>query len=200
MDLLLGWSLDPQLPDAMRSAPCLALSIRWPGYVKQWCDCTYLAESQWSKVERVFRYSNEEKVWLMHMQVYMLPLIMMSCRFCGRPQMAATFLSLHVVWAEETAFAVQLVRNLVKDMAAISVGPCQATVAQLRRFLALCNCVAAFAKACGGSLAAHIAGVCGTETSTIDRCARCPECSDASSNSCSVHGLHSIRDCAVSDP
>ena len=73
--------------------------------------------------------------------------------------MAATFVSLQLVWAEEAAFAAQLVRNLVRDMQAITGGPGQATVAQLRRFLALCNCIAAFAKSCGRSIGPTIAGV-----------------------------------------
>ena len=111
--------------------------------------------------------------------------------------MAATFLSLHVVWAEQTAFAAQLVRNLVKDMAAVAVGPGQATIAQLRRFLALCNCIAAFAKACGSSLAADIAGAWHASKFTFFAFM---QSSNAIRNSCNMHSLHLMRVSSLSDP
>lgn len=75
-----------------------------------------------------------------------------------RPQLAAAFTSFHVLWAEQTAFAVRLVRNLVKDLQAVAAAEGQPRIAQLRRFLALCNCVASFAKACGKALSAEVAG------------------------------------------
>ena len=75
-----------------------------------------------------------------------------------RPQLAATFASFHLLWAEQPAFAVRLVGNLVKDMQAVATTQGPATVAQLRRFLTLCNCVASFAKACGTALSTEVAG------------------------------------------
>jgi len=161
VDLLLGWSLDPQLPDAMRSAarsPCRSAALSPTAYQTA-VRLHDPVQSLLTRMEPVLRFLHEEKVLSAHEHGFFRCYHIMSSCVGNRPQMAATFLSLHVVWAEETTFAAQLVRNLVKDMAAVSDGPGQASIAQLRRFLALCNCVAAFAKACGSSLAADIASV-----------------------------------------
>ena len=76
-----------------------------------------------------------------------------------RPQLLDTFTSFHRIWAEQASFAARLVRNLVKDMRAVAAAQKPAGAAQLRRFLAICNCVAAFAKACGAGLSTIIAGL-----------------------------------------
>lgn len=67
-------------------------------------------------------------------------------------------MSFHRLWGEQPGFAVGLVRRLVKDLQAVAAAQGPPSIAQLRRFLALCNCVASFAKACGTALSGEIAG------------------------------------------
>ena len=162
MDLLLGWSLDPQLPDAMR---CTAVPAWLYG---ESALCLASTSTHALYCQRGFQRKPVQSVATEDRHEFIAHL---SCR----PQMAATFLSLKPVWEEEAPFAAQLVQNLVRDMQAVTCGPGQATVAQLRRFLALCNCIAAFAKSCGSSIASPIAGVLTRLQSRRHCAARPPE-------------------------
>jgi hypothetical protein len=102
--------------------------------------------------------------------------------------LAEVFASFRACWREQLPFARGLVTALSNDAAAVAATPATGAVgdgdaardelaAQQRRFLSICNCVAAFAGACGPELAPFLVGNANhVEELQIDRNLACWSC------------------------